>query len=557
MSTLTARQKKAVAILDYITSEASVTSVERLKGTLATMLSSTGFVSDGSAAERVFAKFNRATSREEGAAVFKGLGFDPDNVADAMQENYGKIDDFVGDTETDLSDVSEVQRMINSLLGTDIEFKQGAQPSDEDKSETKPLSKSKSKAEDLAEDMRERAASAKAAMAEDDGSNSESKGEGEGGEGGEDRPVMHSELPHILETEAGKFDVKLKKVLDTSLASDMKLADAISTLTGEVGDLETRINKIAEGLRTEMGDQLEDFKVKLEAQSKDAKKQPLLITARGRKVELDSNEIEQFHHVASHVFMGIAARVNIALIGPAGCGKTMLCKQVASKLELPFHFTGALDSPYKLTGFRTADGSVVRTPFRESYENGGLFLLDEIDGSDPGVLLTLNAALANNVMDFPDKIVQRHEDFYAVAAANTFWNGRDREYVGRNQLDGSTVDRFMFVEMDYDLALESRIAPVKSWARVVQAYRKGAEVSKTRHIISQRATIDGGNLLLAGMSIENVLKFVLFKGLGDSVRTKLQETTIRESGGRLEGLLRSVDGEVKSLTQPEPQMAAE
>jgi MoxR-like ATPase len=462
-----------------------------------------------------------------------------------------QIDDYVIDNDLDMGHPDHLAQMINALLGVEVEWShgtQGGRTGDGDKDQLEPKA-GKATQEQLDAERERRAEAAAGALQGD------ANGEGDGHDGGgEDRPVMHSELPDILKAEADKYDAKLKKVLDVSVEGDMKLADAIGHLTGEVSELEVRLNKMAEGMRTEMGDQLEEFKTKLSEQART--KQPMVIKARGRTVELDADEVEQYHHVASHVFTGIAAGVNIALIGPAGCGKTKLCAQIADKLGLQFRFTGALDSPYKLTGFRTADGSVVRTPFREAYEHGGLFLLDEIDGSDPGVLLTLNAALANGVMDFPDAIVTQHEDFYAVAAANTFWNGRDREYVGRNQLDGSTVDRFMFIEMGYDIALESRIAPVKSWARVVQAYRKGAEVSKTRHIISQRATIDGGKLLLAGMTVENVLKFVLFKGLADSVQAKLQETAVREAGGRLDGLLRSVVEEVKVLTREVPEVPA-
>lgn len=477
-----------------------------------------------------------------------GSTMPPHLRADAVSGWDNIIDQYVSDNDVDTDNTDHVEKMIKALLGQEIDFTHkdtGGESTGGDKPEA-PKSAGEKTREALSK-----------AQAQDplDLSGGEATGDGGGG-GGEDRPVMHSELPDILKAEAEKTDVKLLKVADVARKADMQIMDAVGTLTGELSELEAKFNKFTELQRTEVGDQLEEFKTKLQEQART--KTPMVIMTRGRKVHLDADEVEQYHHIAVHVFTGIAAGVNIALIGPAGCGKTKLCSQIAEKLGLPFHFTGALDSPYKLTGFRTADGNVVRTPFREAFEHGGLFLLDEIDGSDPGVLLTLNAALANDVMDFPDKIVTRHRDFYAVAAANTFWNGRDREYVGRNQLDGSTVDRFMFIEMGYDLALESRIAPVKSWARVVQAYRKAAEVSKTRHIVSQRATIDGGKLLLSGMSIENVLKFVLFKGLPEATIARLEETATREAGGRLAGLIKAVPQEVAGMVAAEPvPMAAE
>ena len=93
----------------------------------------------------------------------------------------------------------------------------------------------------------------------------------------------------------------------------------------------------------------------------------------------------------------------------------------------------------------SAQGTIVSTEFRKAYENGGLFLFDEIDASMPGAILAFNAALANNFMDFPDKKVPRHKDFYCIAAANTFGSGADRQYVGRNQLDAASLDRFIDV----------------------------------------------------------------------------------------------------------------
>jgi MoxR-like ATPase len=86
-----------------------------------------------------------------------------------------------------------------------------------------------------------------------------------------------------------------------------------------------------------------------------------------------------------------------------------------------------------LTGFKSASGEYISTEFREAFEKGGLFLFDEIDASYPQAVLAFNAALANDYMDFPDKRILRHKDFYCIAAANTFGQGADRQYIGRNQ----------------------------------------------------------------------------------------------------------------------------
>src|ERR1700676_639204 len=138
--------------------------------------------------------------------------------------------------------------------------------------------------------------------------------------------------------------------------------------------------------------------------------------------------------------------VNVWLVGPAGSGKTKACEQVAHELGIEFYFTGAISEPYSLLGYKDANGNYVSTTFRQAYENGGVFLLDEVDGISPNALFTFNAALANGHCAFPDKVVKRHKDCIIIAAANTFGLGGTSDYVGRVKLDAATLSRFVWVE---------------------------------------------------------------------------------------------------------------
>jgi cobaltochelatase CobS len=199
-----------------------------------------------------------------------------------------------------------------------------------------------------------------------------------------------------------------------------------------------------------------------------------------------------------------ASRINAWVAGPAGSGKTTAAKNVARALNLVFRYSGAVTDPVSLTGYMQAEGKYVRSLFRESYEHGGLFLLDECDASDANALLWLQAAIENGSGAFPDGMVERHKDFVLVAGANTWGHGATAEYVGRNRLDGAFLDRFASVPWDYDHDLERLTAPNLEWTKRVQGIRKSAREMGLKVLVTPRASYYGGALLAAGLSVEQV-----------------------------------------------------
>lgn len=252
------------------------------------------------------------------------------------------------------------------------------------------------------------------------------------------------------------------------------------------------------------------------------------------------------HYRFPLLLSAVQAGVNVMLVGPAGSGKTTACEKAAELMGRPFYFTGAIDSPYKLLGFKTAQGETVRTPFREAFEHGGFFLFDEMDSSLPAAVTPFNSATANRVQDFPDSIVKAHPDFVAVAACNTFGRGASREYVGRFQQDAAVLDRYVMLSWDYDTALEAAMlglprpegAPVPAsinrletaeavqaiaerWLAKVQATRAKIEANKVRHVVSPRAALQGTKLLAAGWPWHEVEEACLFKGLDMDSRLKI------------------------------------
>ena len=151
-----------------------------------------------------------------------------------------------------------------------------------------------------------------------------------------------------------------------------------------------------------------------------------------------------------------------------------------------------------------------------------MFLWDEIDASSASALLAFNAGLANGHQDFPDGAVKRHADFRAIASANTFGNGADRVYVGRNQMDGASQDRFFTIAMDYDERLERALYGDTEWTRFVQKVRASVRNLNLRHIVSMRAIDMGTRLLAAGLDRDFVEAGTLWKGLAPADVAKIR-----------------------------------
>lgn len=197
-----------------------------------------------------------------------------------------------------------------------------------------------------------------------------------------------------------------------------------------------------------------------------------------------------------------SARNNILMVGPAGCGKTYIASKIAEALGLEFadQSCSAGLSESVFTGWLLPVGKhgefeYVESPFIHIYENGGVFLFDEMDAADANLLTFLNKALANDSFCLPQRfkkpIVKKHKDFVAIGAANTFGHGADAMYVGRNQLDAATLDRFRTgtIMMDYSAEVESSIGTpaLVDWARHI---RTAIYEKSLRRVMSTRTIVD-------------------------------------------------------------------
>lgn len=149
---------------------------------------------------------------------------------------------------------------------------------------------------------------------------------------------------------------------------------------------------------------------------------------------------------------------NVWMVGPAGCGKSTMARNVAKELDIPYLCIscGIGTSATEFVGYKYPQRE--STKFAEFYAKPSIILIDEMTALDPAVGQVLNAALANGEIETTTGLVSRHPECIIIATSNTFGNGASRQYVANNQLDASTIDRFIggIIEVDYSLEYESQ-----------------------------------------------------------------------------------------------------
>jgi DNA polymerase III delta prime subunit len=159
------------------------------------------------------------------------------------------------------------------------------------------------------------------------------------------------------------------------------------------------------------------------------------------------------HNKYSYVKKVVESGMPVLLSGPAGSGKSTMAMQIAEDIGIEFSSVSCTKqmSVNALLGFISINGVYIPTQFRDAFENGKVFLLDEVDAADPNVLLCLNT-IENGFISFPDGIVKKHPNFRLIATANPA--DAHSTYTGRSKLDFSTIDRYFHITLDRDPELE-------------------------------------------------------------------------------------------------------
>ena len=256
----------------------------------------------------------------------------------------------------------------------------------------------------------------------------------------------------------------------------------------------------------------------------------------------ETREMPRQHYKFELLLKALSMRLNVAMVGPAGSGKTTAAESAGKALGLPFEAmsVGPMTSKADLLGFTDAHGKYHDTATVRMAVNGGVMLWDEFDAANASVATYGNMLLANDKFGTAEGMKGKHRDFCLVAGLNTYGMGANRVYVGRNQLDGATLDRFVVIDWDYDEGFEASMVgadgfrsptldvadggtmDATEWMSYVVNIRRACEKLAIRHVISPRATIHGCKLFAAGVGLAHVETMVLWKGLDAATVAKVK-----------------------------------
>lgn len=269
----------------------------------------------------------------------------------------------------------------------------------------------------------------------------------------------------------------------------------------------------------------------------------IVIEAKGRQHVIDGRGK---HRLLPKALRVLDATGLLCLVGPAGSGKTTLGSHVAAALDQRFFAYSCTQgmSEGKLEGRLGFDNIFLGTPFVDFYENGGVIMLDEFDALNDNVRLVINNAIANGHMAVPNRVdnpeAKRHPDFYMVIGMNTWGQGSNGSYTGRDTIDLATRDRFAMSKLyiDYDRDIELGIEGLGSWqpistsstweaprysmslGSVLERVRSNIETQRIPgRVLSTRNKVDAAKLTKAGFEPNEILG-IYFADWAETDRTR-------------------------------------
>ena len=158
-----------------------------------------------------------------------------------------------------------------------------------------------------------------------------------------------------------------------------------------------------------------------------------------------------------------ACRPAIALVGPAGNGKTTTAEAVLAARGYTYLVIDANEylEPADLVGAMTFDpqvGEVWRDgPVTRAFRAGQAILINEFDALNPRAAMCLQSVMQSGPGRYvttpgaPDHDrITPTGDCPLILTMNTYGTGATRQYVGRNTLDAASLDRITLITTGYE-----------------------------------------------------------------------------------------------------------
>lgn len=259
---------------------------------------------------------------------------------------------------------------------------------------------------------------------------------------------------------------------------------------------------------------------------------PILELSRYEGTKRVTKTVEPAHEMMTYLLYWLNLGEHVYLHdgenGGPGSGKSTAAIMAAAALGRRCGYISLTPTTFesRLFGYMDARGKYVGTDFRECYEKGGVFIIDEMDNGSGNLYTALNGALENNICSFPDKQVKRHQDFVVVGTGNTSGGGPNPMFPTRRPFDKAFAERFTYIAWNYDerlersiaLAINPEVAPI--WHDYTVKLRAYCRTKYPMVLSSPRATFKGCKYMRDGIvPMELMMNSIIFKGYDkDSVK---------------------------------------
>jgi hypothetical protein len=322
-------------------------------------------------------------------------------------------------------------------------------------------------------------------------------------------PPLDSEQPFVTHPE-----LETARNEDRTFAADYAEAAAVKTYKTVNAAVAGKLREHKEQSDARMAEFAETLK-KVHATT------PKTITVKNPETK-STVKIDNPHPLFETVFMYVSVGLPVALVGPAGCGKSYLTAQLAKALELDYYTNGAMLTKFDIIGYEDQAGNYHSTPAADAYINGGLHVFDELDASSPEAVVAFNGMTdGQDFYTFPHGMKERHVQYRAIACMNTWGNGASSEYVGRFRQDAAAMNRFLRVSLDYSRELEGKLFDADITERGWKL-RDACEALGIKHVVSTRTLDYATRMRAAGASRSQIDSHCLFAGLTDDTIKQLK-----------------------------------